>query len=527
MALRLLVLTPRYRGFLQSVCSRPLMALALAALAPAHLGAQTLPAVTIIGFAPSVNSVKVSFLPVAGARDYRVYSLSNPGEVKYAGIVHLFPNPWSGAHFVTSASGLANFPYRTSTIGSGPVRLDVPASEIEVNGLLSGQPTTLVVEAVDQLGPMPGGNVPSGTNSPLYPKLQDTMSMLGSDMGTTLDNLVSINGQGPYTNRPRVIARSKPFMVQANGLPALPSGKDALQTFFDSFGGSLVAFSQVGTTDAVNGIMQFLMKTSAGRWDIFYRTADTSNSMPMSDHSHLMDVLFDGGTPGTNVPLHQGHGLASFSPQRNFDFSGGRVLHVTFEVDAHTDSRRWIGIQLAPALDPLFNWYPFNGAINRSDQGLFVGVGASTPVSSPTLDLYIGPNVGVNPTPRGLPILGAAGQAMRWAIRPQQNFQVGHGLDNRSRFDLFISQFRYAWYEDGLLVDAANLPHILPFTNAKVYFSHYLYHTQNEVQEVRQYAPWEGYWLNLVPYSDERHWNNMGVEVLPAAINWSKLPFQH
>lgn len=492
---------------------------------------QTLPPVVITGVMANTDSVKVSFQPVRGAQDYRIYDISLPKDVKYAGIVHLFPDPWSGAHFVTDPTGLPVIPYRTSTLGRGPTRLDVPAAEIEVNGLIAGQPVTMVVEAVDQLGPAPGGDLANNTNAPLYPKLSSNQSMLGSNAGNTLDGAYSTNGQGVYTANPKVIARSRPFVVKAAGVNTLPSGADASQVFFDHFGTgeacpscqTTATFTQVGAVDPVNGVMQYTMTTGSGVWDIFYRTVDTKNSFPMIMKKHLMDVLFDGGTPGTNNPLHQGHGLASFSPQQTFDFTGGRILHVTLEVDAHTDSRRWIGVQLAPASDPLNNWYSLNGAINRSDQALFANIGASAPASSPTLDLFTGPNSIVDPTPRDLRILGGAGQAMRWAIRPQQNFQCGHGLDNRSRFDLFFSQTHYAWYEDGLLIDAANLPQPLPFAKAKVYFSHYLYHTDNEVQELKQYAPWEQYWLTTVSYSDERHWNNMGAEVLPANTDWSKL----
>ena len=74
-------------------------------------------------------------------------------------------------------------------------------------------------------------------------------------------------------------------------------------------------------------------------------------------------------------------------------------------------------------------------------------------------------------------------------------YQEGRGLDNRSRFDLFVSRTHFALYEDGNKITEHDFTKPLPFTVAKVYFSHYHYHTALEIQELVVETPWEAYSL--------------------------------
>ncbi|HEX5323783.1 MAG TPA: hypothetical protein VFW40_08355, partial [Capsulimonadaceae bacterium] len=122
-------------------------------------------------------------------------------------------------------------------------------------------------------------------------------------------------------------------------------------------------------------------------------------------------------------------------------------------------------------------------------------------------------------------IAAAAGQAAYSGYRSVSDYQYGRGLDDRSRFDLFISQKHFAVFEDGRKVYDYNLPKPLPFTTARVYFTHYVYHTGNEINELRQGKPFETFWIDAMPWSDERHWDNMGFEVLPAEVagDWNSL----
>ena len=485
---------------------------------PVH-ATPSLPGVTITSVVPNTGSVKVTFAPVAGAKDYRIWDLSNCGMVKYAGLRHLFAD-W-GMHFVLNADGTPRMPYvqQSDWSGKGPKRLDVPATEIEWNGIKPGDTAWLAVEAVHQLGPVPAGNIGNFFNSMLLPNYATPASIIGSNAGRTLDHKWSINGQGPFTNCPVAIARSARFLVQASGTPALPSGSDATQVFFDGFDDSMASMAPVATGSSDGLSAQYQIMDMAGRWDVFYRKADIKNSMLMVDRGHLMDVLFDGGTPGTNNPVHQCHGECSISPQQSFDFSNGQILHVTFEVDSHFDSRRWVGVELSPADDPLVNMAQFAAPLNATDCAVFSHILGDTP----TLQVFTGPSADGSGVAHGTNVIGAAGQAVHYAQRPRKNFEIGHGFDERSRFDLFYSQSKAAIYEDGALVSCEALPEMVPFSKAKVYFTHFVYHTDNEVHEVANYAPYETYWLNAFPYSDERHWDNMGVEVLPTTTDWSTL----
>ena len=54
----------------------------------------------------------------------------------------------------------------------------------------------------------------------------------------------------------------------------------------------------------------------------------------------------------------------------------------------------------------------------------------------------------------------------------------------------------------------------LPFSRAAVYFVHQINHTDLDRQELIQWAPSESYWINNRPFADERHWDNMGFEVV-------------
>ncbi len=489
----------------------------------------SLPAVTVTGIAANNDSVKIDYLPVRGAKDYRVFDVSNPGVVKYAGMAsHMDAGNWGHNRFVMQSDGVTPvFPYQVgdSSVVNGPTTLDVPSTEIEWNGMGSG-PHTLVVQALDALGPVPANNLYDSNNAPrTMPGMPDMR--LGSNEGKTTDGLVSINGQGPATNAPQIIAQSQPFVAQADAtVRPLPSRPDAVQSLLETFGNDEAAsLKQVGPVDPSNGVMTYTINAGApNAWGIQYLGADTRDSMPMIENGHFMDTLFDGGTPGTSVPLHNNHAVMALSPDQTADLSGGKLLHLTMEVDAHESGRRWVAFNLAPADDPLTNWYTVNAPINRSDKGLFLQLFPGMV----TADVYSGPASSTNPAPADNHFWGAAGQANIGGYRFAHFGGNGIALDNRSRFDLFLTTTRLALFEDGALVQQSAIPGGLGFDKAKVYFAHYLYHSANDGPELKASAPWEQYWLTQFPNSDERHWDNMGFEVLPsqaipAGTDWSSL----
>ncbi len=88
------------------------------------------------------------------------------------------------------------------------------------------------------------------------------------------------------------------------------------------------------------------------------------------------------------------------------------------------------------------------------------------------------------------------------------------GLDRRVKFDLYISKNRVVAVEDNYLVIDSPLPVDFPFEEINVNYTHLIYHTWNEIGEVRTWTPDNSYWINFRPFADERHWDNMGFEVL-------------
>ena len=93
------------------------------------------------------------------------------------------------------------------------------------------------------------------------------------------------------------------------------------------------------------------------------------------------------------------------------------------------------------------------------------------------------------------------------------------GLDRRVQFDLYVSKNRVVVTEDGYLVGDAPLPVDFPFEEINVNYTHLIYHTLNEIGEQRTWQPDNSYWINFRPFADERHWDNMGFEVLTSFPN--------
>src|SRR4051812_6232777 len=50
-----------------------------------QVSAQSSPGVTVTGVTANNSSARIFYNPVPGARDYRVYEVANPNDVKYAG----------------------------------------------------------------------------------------------------------------------------------------------------------------------------------------------------------------------------------------------------------------------------------------------------------------------------------------------------------------------------------------------------------------------------------------------------------
>jgi len=540
--------------------------------------AQAVANLAVAGVAPNNSSARVFYQPVPGARDYRVYDSAAPTVVKYAGLAHLTPSAGCPGlfclnHFVAQADGVTPvFPYQVANGATGgPQVLDGPATEIEWNSLGDGQPHTLVVEAVDQLGPVSQANLYTGAQTlPIVGALQPG-AMLGSNKGPTLDGNISTNGQGPFSNRPQVIARSQPFVVQARpDLKAIPARPSATQQFFDTFengeNGTITqtARDDVGRDKAGNfGSKTYSLNAGTPKeWTIEFRQADNTNSMPFIASDHFMDMLFDGATPKTtSAPSHTLYSSMSMTPRQTLEISSGKALHLTMEVDGHQSFRRWLAFDLAPASDPIQAWDPGALPVNNADQAIFMEVKDG----GCTLDIFTGPKSASDRTPTGS-AGGRANGARLWGqeanvggapiscgsgeMYNRVHFSKnGLGLDDRDRFDFFLTQDHAALFEDGQLIVQSDIPAgSFPWANVplKAYYSHYLYHSEADVNDLKTFKdngaglcyPLNAYWFNDpalgttsgsnvcgasypsgygFPFSDERHWDNMGFEVWPAA----------
>jgi hypothetical protein len=478
--------------------------------------------VTVTSVAADQDSVKVVYKPVAGAKDYRIFDTTNPMAVKYAGLWHLDADQlglYSKLAFATDTSGNILYPLRTVQVSaySALHHIDIPALEIELNGLAPG-PHTLIVQAVDALGPCPPANLYDASNLPTLNAVSATAmggegmdTMLGANAGATLDGMVSTNGQGPSTNKPNIIAQSPPFTVTTPGGPPEIPTANATASFFDTF--SSGTFASFGAPDLIKGNQQFTLTTPAGAWDVIENHCDLRDTKPFVMNRHYMAVDFDGGSPGSNEPLHVAYSAVAISPQQTASIANGQILHCIMQVDAHTDTRRWVGFAIGDSTDPFtaFDWEE-GEPVNKSNTGLWVQFEANNLL----VDEIIAGQLHA--------VTGAAGQATHAVYRqPFMGYQFGRGLDDRTRFDLFLSQTHFAVYEDGIKEAEYDLPAPLPFLAAKVYDVQYLYHSDLEKTTLEQSYAYEQYWIQSFPSSDERHWSACGWETLPSTTAWPSL----
>ena len=446
----------------------------VSATAPLAAPGGTPGVVQITGVQADDDSAVVSFAAVPGAADYRVYNTATPNTVKYSG------------------GGLS----------------------IEMNGL-DPAGATLVVEAVDKLGPfqtMDGKAGPGAMN-----------------MGVMH---VGINGQGDPSDVPNVLAVSAPVPVTLT--PRVLSGS---QVFFDNFRGEQPLALQPLPPAPLGdfyGLSGQYSEYANDKWAFRNYGGDIADSAVFFMGNHFMDTLFDGGTPHTSDPMHNNDASLVMMPKSTADVSGGQVLHVTFEVDPHFDSRRWCEVQIAAVGDTLI------------EPGKVV-TGAG-PILSPTVSgtelrwqiddqfhhLVLFQNVGTASSPSiqetDLVHLDWQGDySDRFGACSRSGWTDGAGvshpafegtaqdLDKRHRFDLYLSQTHYRLMENGTVCKDADFPAgaTLPFSQCQVYFVHQIYHTANDRHEQVDYQPGNAYWYDYRPFSDERHWDACGQEVLP------------
>ncbi len=479
-------------------------------------GAQTLPVETITRILLNVNSIKVQFMDppgVTGIVDHRAYVDGDSTTVKYAGQT-VVPNPVDGA----GQNGI-------------PQYIDVPTMEIELNGITRHTTHTVVVEAVDCLGPFPIGNVTSTTTNLLVSN-DDPMSIGNSNEGMTLDGDNSTNGQGTTTAVPNVLACSVPVTFKLNVPQPLPSvpGVSPNEMILEGFAtpSTITKVSADGNGDDLFTVAIAHANNTTVLYDwIQYQTDDTATqAFIMRDH--WMDCVFDGAPYyefGGSV-MHNNHGLAALSPHKAVAINTETITHFTFEADAHCSGRRYISLVLAPSNDAPVNWYngagPFVG-FNKSNHAIEFRIDVST-IDATLFNGYASDGV----TPDNLSITGPCASGIQYAVYRSGQ---GRGIDDRSRFDFYVSQTHWRVYEDGVQVydggygidPLTGKPATLGFNQARMYLAHWMYHSSLGHSELQTYYPWEQYWINDAPYGDERHENNIGFEALPVTVTWSNI----
>lgn len=468
---------------IESAQSAPVSATAPAA-APAALGVK----VQITRVVAGDDSAVVFFAPIPGVADYRVHVAGDPSRVKYAGTI-------------TQEA-------RAGLVPRTPVA-------IEWNGIDPAKGADLVVEAVDKLGPFQRMDGATGDGA--------TGGMSGMAGMAGMAAPEAINGQGDPSNAPLVLASSDPFHVDCK-----PAALTGAQAFFDGFRDSQ-PFAPQPTPAAPDGSQYYgdsrdYAAFTNDKWEIRQYGADLVHSKFFVMGGHFMDTTYDGGGPGSANGPHNNDASLVMMPRATADISGGKVLHVTFEVDAHFDSRRWCELMVGAPGDTLI------------DAAKFDDFGRKPTVSGNLLRWQIGAEAhnlqlfGGDGTTPGVDLMQCASgddtasvaRVMWDHVGPFANGTV-QDLDKRHRFDLYLSKTHYRLQEttpDGLynVVRERDFPQgvSLPFDKCQVYFVHQVYHTFNDRAELMEWYPYDAYWYNQRPFSDERHWDNLGFEVLDA-----------
>jgi len=455
--------------------------------------------VTITGVQVFHSSARIYFAPVRGAKDYRIYDVNNPNDVKYAGLIHLTAAPGCAgntnydllnsscqSHFVTYADGSLAFPYRvagsypTGALG-GPTGYDGPGYLIDYNGLGDGKQHTLVVEAVDALGPAPYMNLYKETDikhfTAMVPHQHDPshMVMLGSNKGPTQDGKTSTNGQGPSTNSPNVIARSQPLIVQRD-VAYTPIIAGASQVFLDTFEDAEGATLTEQPGDCENytnehgdwGGREWTLNAGTDRaWRIIARQINCTETVPFVMSNHFMEVLSD-----RESTIYSAHAM---TPDRSFTLNGG-ILHVTQMVDSVQSGGRWMDFNIAPADDPLTHWNHQDAALNKANQWIFMEVFRDD-------GHFLISNGPATNDPKQVGAWTESWGVNRGDLYDGRVFSPnGQGFDNKLRWDFFLSATWAALFIDGRLVGQGPVPADKATWLSrplKIYFTDYLYHSES------------------------------------------------
>jgi hypothetical protein len=461
--------------------------------APGH-GPATGGQLLIVNTIPNDSSMKIILATYPGALDYRAYEEGHPDRCKYAGKGSL---------------------------------------TIEVNNINPTSPPKFIVEALDKLGPfMPM----DGTSNPQDPFVSRATRPMPAGM------FIHANGHGDPSNVPNVIATSSPTPanLKTKTLPGKQVFLDTFRTFNPLVQSATVDPDILEYDPYVMGSKPntaknpYIKEFKNDKWRMMMFICNAQDTKLFGMSRHFMDTVYDGGVPGggpegDSTPPHNNNSTTTFEPLAAgnlipFDFSNGRVLHLTMEVDPHFTPRRWCDMGIYPAGDSLtdpalqkldlphleaatlsgniFCWEIMADLVNIRQ---FIGDGSNTAKVKASGGYQNGVDTSY-PGDHGGP--AERGPNGKFKLNGTQG-----DLDNRHTFDMYTDGKRVVIVEEHNVLKDTKVPVPLTYTKAHVFFSHHVYHIVNELSEAARRGN-EPYFTNYAQMKDERHWNNMGAEVL-------------
>lgn len=421
----------------------------------------------VLSVVPNDDSARITFTAVPGALDYRATIAGYPNQVKYSG-------------------------------GN---------TTIEVNGL-PAKGTTVYIEAVAALGPyIAPSPVNAGSVCPT-----GTSGLAGTGASTCYCSCI-LNGQGAPTSRPRILAKCytwvRPVARTLTGEQAfLERWRDPVTP------GPAQPIPGVPSANGTN-----YQTTFGPIWTAGYYQVDAAKAFSFVDHGHAMTVNYDWARV-TNATI-------VLSPSRTVDWTG-KVLHVTWEVDAHNDSRRWTDCALVPADDVVshpdfFHQLCFPQPNDPPTSSGNCIVQATMHTDNRMIVWRQGAVWGVDPRSDEGKLLYKDGSLRKWwtgaGVDDQGNLLpngTDQQLDLRHRFDWYISSNRAMLFEEGKLQYDLSFDVPLPITRGRVLWAAQMYHSALDEVECKTYHPEDRFWWTCSVDYDQRHWDNMGFEVIGA-----------
>jgi hypothetical protein len=449
----------------------------------------TLPAISNITLTGGDDSALVEFDSVASAKDYRVYELGMPHRMKYAGYT---PPPY----------------YPTDpAFGPDPTHTTPARYSVQWNGIDPAKGATLIIEAVDANGPF-----------------MDPVGMLtcppDCECGQQPDCPCCLhvhNGHGDPANKPVAIARGQ-ITVKPSDLKALAAPVGAEQVFIETWRDSK-PFVPTGINPKLPGshAQQYgeYREFSNTRWKasewLTDRTAGKT-AVFVAD-GHLMTVNADNKAVTDSTWV--------LEPSATFDISGGKTLHVEWEVDAHSTSRRFTSMSIVRAdaqiVDPAETWRPPVATSGRT---------LTWTIEQETNKLWYGDQGLTTPTPisQGWADYWPGNARKYWDHRGPMANGTALDIDKRHRFVMEVTNTSPTATRVKIeefdargtrLCVLDKTTTALGYDRLRIFFSSQLYHSSLEHQEISTSAPrFNPYlWLRM-PNRDERHWDSTLVYVI-------------